>query len=87
MCQNLLRKKTSLKKFKPSDVGLREETPLFITESLMPLLQGFVEQMQRINEKIIYSSFTINGNVKYTLGESGKVYTATHKKFPNAYCG
>ena len=34
MYQNELRKKKSLKKVKPSDIGLSEETPLSINEGL-----------------------------------------------------
>ena len=40
ICQNVLRKKRSLKKVKPSDVGLNGETPLFINESLCSYYKG-----------------------------------------------
>ena len=57
MRQNLLRKNRSLEKVKPSDVALSEERPLFINESLIPLLQGFIEKMQRIVERKNYIFF------------------------------
>ena len=68
ICQNVLRKKKSSKKVKPSDVGLSEETPLFINESLCSYYKGLWNKFKESwNEKLIYSYFTINGNVKYTL--------------------
>ena len=91
MCQNVFHKKGSLKKVKQSDVGLSGETPLFINESLCSYYKGLWNKCKELwNEKLLYPYFTINGNVKYTLREGGKVYTVTHKndfkkKFPNAY--
>ena len=90
ICQNLLRKKRSLKKVKPSDVGLSGETPLFINESLCSYCKGLWNKCKESwNEKLIYFYFTINGNVRYTLREGGEVYTVTHKndlKKKNSKC-
>ena len=92
ICQNVLLKKKSLKKVIPSDVGLSGETTLFINESLCSYYKGLQDKCKELwNEKLIYSYFNINGNVKYTLRERGEAYTVTHKndlkkKFPNAYC-
>ena len=92
ICRNALRKKKSLKNVKPSYVGLSGETSLFINESLCSYYKGLWNKCKKLwNEKLIYSYFTINGNVKYTLKEGGEAYTITHKydlkkKFPNAYC-
>ena len=90
--QNVLRKKISLKKVKPLDVGLGGETPFFINESLYSYYKGLWNKWKQLrNEKLIYYYFTINFNVTYTLREGGEAYTVTHKnclkkKFPNAYC-
>ena len=90
--QNILRKRRSLKKVKPSDVCLSGEKALFINESLCSYYKGLRNKWKELcNEKLIYSYFTINYNVKYTLREGGEVYTVTHKndlkkKFANAYC-
>ena len=80
MHQNVLHKKRSLKRVKPSDAGLSGETPLFINESLCSYYKGLWSKCKELwNEKLIYPYFTINGNVKYTLREGGKVYTVPHK--------
>ena len=87
-----MRKKRSLKKVKPSDVGLSGETPLFINESLCSYYKGLWNKCKELwNGKLIYSDFTINSNVEYPLREDGEVYAITHKKdlkkkSPDAYC-
>ena len=88
LCHEVLRKKKNLKKFKLSDVGLSGETPLFINESLCAYYKGLWNRCKELwNEKRIYSYFTVNGIVKYTLREGGEAFTVTHKndlkeKFP-----
>ena len=67
ICQNVLRKKKSLKMVKLSDVGLSEKAPLFINESLCSYCKGLWDKCKELwDEKLAYSHFTINGNVKHT---------------------
>ena len=55
ICQNVLRKKRSLKKVKPSYVGLSGETPLFINESLCSYYKGLWNKCKELwNEKHIF---------------------------------
>ena len=90
--QNVLLKKKSLKKVKPSGVCLSRVTALFINESLYSYYKGLWNKCKELwNEKLRYSYFTINGNVKYALREGGELYTVTHKndlkkKFQHVYC-
>ena len=66
ICQNVLRKKGSLKKVKSSDVALNGGTPLFINENLCSYYKGLWNNCKELwNEKLLYSYFTINGNVKH----------------------
>ena len=89
MCHDVLRKKKYLKKVKPADLGFSEDTQLYINESLCPYYKGLWNKCKALwNEKRIFSFFTSNGIIKYTLREDGEVYTVTHlqdlkEKFPN----
>ena len=82
-------KKKDLKKVKPADVGLSDGTQLYINESLCPYYKGLWNNCKTLwNEKRIFSFFTSNGIVKYTLREGGEVYSVTHlqdlkEKFTN----
>ena len=89
MCHDVFRKKKDLKKVKPADVGLSDGTQLYINESLCPYYKGLWNNCKTLwNEKRIFSFFTSNGIVKYTLREGGEVYSVTHlqdlkEKFTN----
>ena len=80
LCHAVLRKKRNLKNVKLSDVGLSGDTHLFINESLCSYYKGLWNKCKELwNEKRIYSYFTVNGIVKYTLREGGEAFAVTHK--------
>ena len=80
LCHEVSRKKKNLKKVKLPDIGLVDDTPLYINESLCSYYKGLWNRCKELwNEKRIHSYFTVNGIVKYTFREGGEAFSVSHK--------
>ena len=70
-----MRKKSELRKLKPSELDLPNGTKLYINESLCPYDRGLWNQCKKLwNKQGIFSFFTVNGSVR----ENGPYNIITH---------
>ena len=64
-CEHVMRKKSELKKLKPSDLDLPSGTILYINESLCPYFRGLLNRCRKLGKKQrIFSFFTVNGSIR-----------------------
>ena len=62
-CEHGMRKKSGLRRLKPSEQDLPNGTKLFINESLSPYYRGLSNQCKKLwNKQRIFSLFTVNKN-------------------------
>ena len=74
-CEHVMRKKSELRKLKPSELDLPNGTKLYINESLCPYYRGLWNQCKKLwNKQGIFSFFTVNGSVR----ENGPYNIITH---------
>ena len=89
VCQQVLRVKEELKNIDPSELDFPEGTAIFINESLCSYYKMLWNKCKKLWEKkLIYTYFTSNGNIRYSIRENGNVNTVTHitdlkKNFPD----
>ena len=71
-CEHVMRKKSELRKLKPSDLDLPNGTMLYINESLCPYYRGLLNRCRKLWKKQgIFSFFTVNGSVRIKVRENG----------------
>ena len=76
-CHRLMRKKSELRKLKPSELDLPNGTKLYINESLCPYYRGLWNQCKKLwNQQI--SFFIANGSVRIKIREGGPYNIITH---------
>ena len=79
VCQQVLRVKEELKNIDPSEFDFPEGTAIFINESLCSYYKMLWNKCKKLWEKkLIYTYFTSNGNIRYSIRENGNVNTVTH---------
>ena len=58
-----MRKKSEIRRLKPSELDLSNKTKLYIN-GFVSLLQGIVESVQKaVNKQRIFSFFTVDGSI------------------------
>ena len=76
-CEHVMRKKSELRKLKPSELDLPNGTKLYINESLCPYYRGLWNQCKKLwNQQI--SFFIANGSVRIKIREGGPYNIITH---------
>ena len=71
-CEHVMRKKSELRKLKPSDLDLPNGKMLYINESLCPYYRGLLNRCRKLWKKQgIFSFFTVNGSVRIKVRENG----------------
>ena len=78
-CEHVMRKKSELRKLKPSELDLPNGTKLYINESLCPYYRGLWNQCKKLwNKRGIFSFFTVNGSIRIKIRENGPYNIITH---------
>ena len=78
-CEHVMRKKSELRKLKPSELDLPNGTKLYINESLCPYYRGLWNQCKKLwNKQGIFSFFTVNGSIRIKIRENGPYNIITH---------
>ena len=78
-CEHVMRKKSELRKLKPSELDLPNGTKLYINESLCPYYRGLWNQCKKLWNKLeIFSFFTVNGSIRIKIRENGPYNIITH---------
>ena len=71
-CEHVIRKKSELRKLKPSELYLPNGTKLYINERLCPYYRGLWNQRKKLwNKQWIFSFFTVNGSIRIKMREGG----------------
>ena len=74
-----MRKKSELRKLKPSELDLPNGEKLYINESLCPYYRGLWNQCKKLwNKQGIFSFFTVNGSIRIKIRENGPYNIITH---------
>ena len=73
------KKKSELRKLKPSELDLPNRTKLFVNESLCPYYRCLWNQCKKLyNKQEIFSFSTVNGSVRIKIRENGPYNIITH---------
>ena len=85
VCEHVMRKKSELRKLKPSELDLPNGTKLYINESLCPYYRGLWNQCKKLcNKQGMFSFFTVNGSIRIKMDkgpfnrENGQFNIITH---------
>ena len=77
-CMSCEKKKSELRKWKPSKLDLPNRTKLYINESLCPYYRGLWNQCKKLwNKQGIFSFFIVNGSTRTKIRKNGP-YKITH---------
>ena len=77
-CERVMRKKSELRKLKPSKLDLPNGKKLYINESLCPY-RGLWNKCKKLWKKQrIFSFFTVNGSIRIKIRENGPYNIITH---------
>ena len=78
-CKHVMwKKKSELRKWKPSKLDLPNRTKLYINESLCPYYRGLWNQCKKLwNKQGIFSFFIVNGSTRTKIRKNGP-YKITH---------
>ena len=85
-CEHVMRKKSELRKLKPSELDLPNGTKLYINESLCPYYRGLWNQCKKLwNKQGIFSFFTVNGSIRIKIRENGPYNIITHNDLKDIF--
>ena len=78
-CEHVMRKKSELRKLKPSELDLHNQTKLYRNESLCPYYRCLWNQCKKLwNKQGIFSLFTVNGSIRIKIRENGPYNIITY---------